>query len=142
MYRRAAAAGITANAVDDPAFCDFYTPAVFRRDALTLAVSTSGSFPGLSKALREALEAWLPERDAPLLRELLALRDAARADAPGRAERGEALRALLARFKRDYLDPAALSATGATGDRAGGNPADGGSPADAASTPRTIALER
>jgi siroheme synthase-like protein len=105
-------AGILANAVDDPAHCDFYTPAVFRRGALALAISTSGNFPGLSRALREALEAWLPEADEHLLNELLALRGAVRNGGATSATRAEALRGLLERFKEDYLNPAGFLPAG------------------------------
>ena len=44
----AGARGILANAVDDPEFCDFYTPAVARRAGVTIAISTAGGFPGFS----------------------------------------------------------------------------------------------
>jgi precorrin-2 dehydrogenase/sirohydrochlorin ferrochelatase len=49
--------GIWVNVVDTPAACDFIAPAVVRRGALQIAISTSGNSPTLAKRLREALEA-------------------------------------------------------------------------------------
>lgn len=100
-------AGIPANAVDDPAHCDFYTPSVLRRGAVTLALSTGGKFPGVSKALRETLEAWLPPRDDGLVEGMLAMRRAIQASGRSAAGRTLALRDLLRRFKAEYLDPEA-----------------------------------
>jgi precorrin-2 dehydrogenase/sirohydrochlorin ferrochelatase len=52
----ARAAGILINAADDPAHCDFIIPAVLTRGALTVAVSTGGASPALSRAVRDELE--------------------------------------------------------------------------------------
>lgn len=53
--------GILTNAVDDPPHCDFYFPAVVRRGALQIAISTSGESPALAQRLRRELEASLNE---------------------------------------------------------------------------------
>ncbi|MCZ6646329.1 MAG: bifunctional precorrin-2 dehydrogenase/sirohydrochlorin ferrochelatase [SAR324 cluster bacterium] len=103
IVRTAQQAGIIANAVDDPAHCGFYTPAVLRRGAVTLAISTSGQFPGLSKALRECLEDWLPAGDDELLEELFFIRQAVKKRIPSGAERSDTLRRMLEQFKREYL---------------------------------------
>ena len=100
---------IPANAVDDPAHCDFYTPSVLRRGAVTLAISTGGKFPGVSKALRETLDAWLPPHDDVLVDGLLAMRRAIQAGGRSAVGRTRALRDLLRRFKSEYLDPEARS---------------------------------
>jgi precorrin-2 dehydrogenase / sirohydrochlorin ferrochelatase len=97
--------GILANAVDDPAWCDFYTPAVVRRGRVTLAVSTDGGFPGVSRAVRETLEEWLPEQDDALIDALFALRTALRQSSLSARTRSAALRTLVANFKREYLTP-------------------------------------
>ena len=48
------------NAVDDPEAATAFAPAVIRRGAATVAVSTGGASPALAGLLREALEAILP----------------------------------------------------------------------------------
>jgi precorrin-2 dehydrogenase/sirohydrochlorin ferrochelatase len=44
------------NIVDDPARCNFHVPAVVRRGALTLSISTGGNSPLLARRIRETLE--------------------------------------------------------------------------------------
>lgn len=54
--------GILVNAADLPELCDFYVPSFGRRGPVTVAVSTAGRAPGLSRALKEkALDAVGPE---------------------------------------------------------------------------------
>ena len=48
--------GIWLNAIDQPALCDFITPAIVRRGELTLAISTNGRCPALARRIREDLE--------------------------------------------------------------------------------------
>jgi uroporphyrin-III C-methyltransferase/precorrin-2 dehydrogenase/sirohydrochlorin ferrochelatase len=52
---------IFVNAVDDPASGSAYTGGVFRRDGVTVAISTDGEAPALAGLLREGLEALLPD---------------------------------------------------------------------------------
>ena len=56
VAREGRRSGVWVNAVDDPAHCDFIVPAVLRRGALTVAVSTGGVSPALARAVREELE--------------------------------------------------------------------------------------
>ncbi|MCX7746407.1 MAG: bifunctional precorrin-2 dehydrogenase/sirohydrochlorin ferrochelatase [Clostridia bacterium] len=61
VYRDGTQAGIHVNVVDDPERCSFYFPALVRRDDLVIGISTSGSFPALSKALRKRIGETLPD---------------------------------------------------------------------------------
>ena len=67
--------GVWLNAVDKPALCDFITPATVRRGHLTLAVSTNGRVPELSKQIREALEAAYGPEYAELVDDLAEARE-------------------------------------------------------------------
>ena len=49
------------NVEDDPPWCDFYMPAIVRRGALVLSVSTGGASPALAVRIR----AWLAQRFGP-----------------------------------------------------------------------------
>jgi len=56
VYRQAQQRQILCNVVDDPQRCDFYYPAVVRRGALQVAISTEGQSPALAQRLRRELE--------------------------------------------------------------------------------------
>ena len=72
--------GVWVNAADDPAHCDFILPSVLRRGDLTVAVSSGGTSPALSRTIREELELYFTEEYA-LLAKLAA---EARAELHGR----------------------------------------------------------
>ena len=57
IFRAADRRGILCNAVDQPPRCHFYFPAVVRRGALQIAISTAGLSPSLAQRLRKELEA-------------------------------------------------------------------------------------
>jgi precorrin-2 dehydrogenase / sirohydrochlorin ferrochelatase len=69
VFRAGRARGVLCNVVDDPEHCDFFYPAVVRRGALQIAISTAGYSPALAHRLRVELEhqfgpeygAWLEE---------------------------------------------------------------------------------
>lgn len=56
VYKEARENGALANAVDDPAYCDFYAPAVVSRGEFQIAISTNGNSPALSQHVRKQLE--------------------------------------------------------------------------------------
>jgi len=58
VYDEGKRRGVWVNAADDPAHCDFILPSVLRRGELTVAVSTGGKSPALSRAIREELESY------------------------------------------------------------------------------------
>lgn len=56
VYREAERRNILCNAVDQPSRCHFYFPAVVRRGALQIAISTGGLSPALAQRIRKELE--------------------------------------------------------------------------------------
>jgi precorrin-2 dehydrogenase/sirohydrochlorin ferrochelatase len=56
VWQEAQALGLLVNVVDDPDHCNFIAPSVVRRGPLSLAISTSGRCPALSRQLRWQLE--------------------------------------------------------------------------------------
>ena len=56
IFRQARRLGVLCNIVDVPRLCDFYYPAVVRRGALQIAISTTGQSPALAQRLRKELE--------------------------------------------------------------------------------------
>lgn len=59
----ARAAGIPVLVADAPAESTFHMPAVSRRGAVRVAISTDGAAPSVAKALREAVDELLAARD-------------------------------------------------------------------------------
>jgi siroheme synthase-like protein len=74
----ATAAGIWVNAADRPDDCSFILPAVARRGAVSIAVSTDGSSPALAGRLRDEAERLLSDDVAALAERLAAARAAIR----------------------------------------------------------------
>ena len=56
VFRAGTERGVLCNVVDDPEHCDFFYPAVVRRGALQIAISTGGHSPALAHRLRVELE--------------------------------------------------------------------------------------
>lgn len=91
VFNACARRRIPVNVVDVPELCTFTMPATFRRGELTVAISTNGASPALSRALRLVLEKMYPKRLAGLVR---ALRRA-RAARPRGGERRRLMRRLV-----------------------------------------------
>ncbi len=68
------ASGKPLNVVDMPDLCTFIVPSVIRRGNLTVAISTSGVSPALSRSLRLDLQDCIPEEIGEFLDFLGALR--------------------------------------------------------------------
>jgi len=86
--------GVWVNTADDPAHCDFILPAVVRRGALAIAVSTGGASPAAARAIREELERAIGADYAALVDIAAAVRGALRAG--GVAVTADVWRAALA----------------------------------------------
>lgn len=56
VYEDCRRAHVPVNVVDDPPRCDFIFPAVIHRGSLSLAISTDGRAPFLTKFIRQTLE--------------------------------------------------------------------------------------
>ncbi len=97
------ARGLLVNVVDRPELCDFTTPAIIDRAPVTIAIGTGGASAGLAKAVRQRIEALLPERLGALASALHAARDAMKARWPAAADRRRAIDAALA--SGGMLDP-------------------------------------
>lgn len=72
-------AGALVNVVDRPDLCDFTTPSIVDRGALTIAISTNGAGPVYGRDLRARIEAMLPARIGALLDFAACYRDAVKA---------------------------------------------------------------
>ncbi len=88
---RLRAKGMQVNVVDRPEHCDFTTPAIIDRAPVLLAVGTGGASAGMAKAIRQRLEALLPQSLGQLALSVAASRDAIRARWPDAASRRRAL---------------------------------------------------
>jgi uroporphyrin-III C-methyltransferase/precorrin-2 dehydrogenase/sirohydrochlorin ferrochelatase len=100
---RLKARGILVNAVDRVALCDFTLPAIVDRDPVLIAIGTGGASAGLAKALRQRLEALLPQSLGNLAKGLFAARPALRAKFPDGTTRRQAIDAALS--AGSALDP-------------------------------------
>ncbi|MFN4226195.1 MAG: siroheme synthase CysG [Hyphomonas sp.] len=60
------ARGIPVNVVDAPELCDFTVPSIIDRGEVVAAIGSAGNAPVLVKALREKLEALIPQRAGDL----------------------------------------------------------------------------
>jgi uroporphyrin-III C-methyltransferase/precorrin-2 dehydrogenase/sirohydrochlorin ferrochelatase len=100
---RLKARGFLVNVVDQPALCDFTTPAIVDRDPVLVAIGTGGASAGLAKALRQRLELLLPAGLGSLAGKLQSARDSLREKWPDNAARRKAIDAALS--EAGILDP-------------------------------------
>ncbi|HEV7233463.1 MAG TPA: NAD(P)-dependent oxidoreductase [Sphingorhabdus sp.] len=91
------------NVVDRPEHCDFTTPAIVDRAPVLVAVGTGGASAGMAKAIRQRIEAMLPEGLGKLASAIAAARDAIRFRWPEAADRRRALDEAFA--ESGALDP-------------------------------------
>lgn len=103
LYEEARRRGILAAAVDDPGAADFFMPAILRRDALEVAVSTAGICPAFSAWVRDRLAKIVTESWGHALNWLANMRAAHLMELPYK-ERARILRALLAEDPVAYFE--------------------------------------
>lgn len=97
VVARLKARGVLVNATDKPDLCDFTLPAIIDRDPVLIAIGTGGASAGLAKAVRQRIEALLPQGLGRLATALYQARDAIRQRWPDPASRRRAIDAGLAR---------------------------------------------
>jgi precorrin-2 dehydrogenase/sirohydrochlorin ferrochelatase len=61
IKREADAKGLPINIVNDPQSCEFLVPSIVQKGPITVAISTSGSLPLLSKKLRQEIDDYLTD---------------------------------------------------------------------------------
>jgi uroporphyrin-III C-methyltransferase / precorrin-2 dehydrogenase / sirohydrochlorin ferrochelatase len=111
VIARLKARGVLVNAVDRPSHCDFTLPAIVDRDPVLIAIGTGGASAGLAKALRQRLEALLPQSLGALAHALGAARERMRARWPEASARRKAIDDAL--MEAGLLDPMAGAEQGA-----------------------------
>jgi precorrin-2 dehydrogenase/sirohydrochlorin ferrochelatase len=82
------------NVVDSPSLCNFIVPSVIRRGPLTIAISTSGISPALSKSIRRELDRLYTPEFAKYLKLLEKIRGRAMKEIPVKKKRTEFLKSL------------------------------------------------
>ena len=90
IHRLARQRGVLCNVVDVPELCDFCYPAMVKRGALQIAISTGGESPALAQRLRKELEAHFGSEYEDWLAELGEARKRIRAEvADGAAQKAQ-----------------------------------------------------
>ena len=82
------------NVVDTPSLCNFIVPSVLQRDPLTIAVSTGGISPALSKSIRQELEKLYGPEFAEYLQLLEKIRKKAIKEIKNKKSRADFLKSL------------------------------------------------
>ncbi|MBW6420019.1 siroheme synthase CysG [Rhizobium sp. XQZ8] len=101
---------IPANAVDQPDFCDFYTPAIVNRAPVAIAIGTEGAGPVLAQMIRARIDQML----SPSLGRLASLAADYRGAAERLVPRGVSRRIFWRRFfSGDVADAVASNDTAA-----------------------------
>jgi precorrin-2 dehydrogenase/sirohydrochlorin ferrochelatase len=96
IYQDCRQRGILCNVVDVPELCDFFVPAVVKRDRLQIAVATDGLCPAYARRLREELGQIITDKNGEFLSELGKLRCRIIEQIAKPAERQKLLRELTA----------------------------------------------
>jgi precorrin-2 dehydrogenase/sirohydrochlorin ferrochelatase len=104
IHRLAKQHGVLCNVVDVPELCDFYYPAVVKRGALQIAISTGGESPALAQRLRKELDAQFGPEYGDWLAELGEARKTIRAEvADGAAQKAKLHESASAESFQEFL---------------------------------------
>ncbi len=95
IFAEAASEGVMVNCLDDPKYCHFTFPSVYRQGDLLLTVSTDGACPALSVRIRESFEQSYGPEYAEFLGWMSSIRDAMKAKYPEFAQRRDLWYALV-----------------------------------------------
>lgn len=87
--------GILVNVVDAPRLCSFIVPSIIRRGTLTIAVSTGGASPLLSRRIRQEIEERYGPEYEEALKELAALRQRLKRAIPSSEDRKKTFETLM-----------------------------------------------
>jgi uroporphyrin-III C-methyltransferase/precorrin-2 dehydrogenase/sirohydrochlorin ferrochelatase len=87
IANKARALGLPVNAADQPAGCDFITPALVDRSPVAVSIGTEGTSPGLARALKSDLESRLPSDLGATAQTIKLLRDGLKEIEPEIAKR-------------------------------------------------------
>jgi precorrin-2 dehydrogenase/sirohydrochlorin ferrochelatase len=82
------------NVVDTPHLCNFIVPSVMKRGAMTIAISTGGVSPALSRSIRKELEKLYGSEFSGYLKSLRSIRAEALKDIGNKRKRAEFLKSL------------------------------------------------
>jgi siroheme synthase-like protein len=95
--------GLLCNVVDQPALCNFITPALVTRGALQISVSTAGGSPTLTQRVKREIAALIGEEYGVLLELAAEMRAEAKERIHDFEQRKETLRAFVESGARDLI---------------------------------------
>lgn len=82
------------NVIDSPSDCDFIVPSVVKRGPLTIAVSTEGASPAVSRAVRKEIEKYYDREFSRYLRFVESVREKAMKEIKDTAVRAKFFRSI------------------------------------------------
>jgi precorrin-2 dehydrogenase / sirohydrochlorin ferrochelatase len=98
IFRDAEKRNIPVNIVDDPEKCTFIFPSIVKRGDLTIGISTSGTYPALSKKIRKIVEEVFTEDYSEILKLLSDFRIKVRKSSLKQEQREKILKQVIEEF--------------------------------------------
>jgi len=103
VYKDCQQLEVLCNVADEPDLCDFYVPAVVKRDSLQIAVCTEGNYPAYAGHIRKKLEDIFTEKHGQFLAELEIIRRQVLETVADPAERNSLLGELVSDISFEYF---------------------------------------